>query len=143
MPRDHLAIASTTVLASAADVWTAITDPAAIATFMLETTVTSDWKVGSVITFTATHGGIEYRDHGRILDVRPGELLRMTHFSPRGRREDIPENYHTLTWTLEPEGDHTRVTLTQDNNESEDAAERSEAHWSTVLVGLTKYVEAG
>jgi uncharacterized protein YndB with AHSA1/START domain len=115
MTSNHIAIATTTINAPADAVWNALTDPALIK---------------------------EYEDHGRILDLKPGELLRSTHFSPLGGKQDIPENYHTLTWTLEPDGDSTTLTLTQDNNETEDAAKHSEDNWTTVLTGLKELVES-
>ena len=141
MTSDHIAIATTTIHATADAVWNALTDPALIKEYMFGSEVTSEWKVGSTITYSGVYEGTEYEDHGRILDLKPGELLRSTHFSPLGGKQDIPENYHTLTWTLEPEGETTQLTLTQDNNESEDAARHSEANWTTVLKGLKELVE--
>ena len=142
MTSNHLAIATTTIDAPADAVWKALTDPALIKEYMFGSEVTSEWKVGSTITYAGVYEGKEYEDHGRIHDLKPGELLRSTHFSPLTGKQDIPENYHTLTWTLESEGDATRLTLTQDNNESEDAAQHSEANWATVLNGLKELVEA-
>lgn len=138
---DHIATAQTNVAATPEEVWKALTDPALIKEYLFGSEVTSEWKVGSTITYTGVYEGTEYQDHGRILDFRPGELLRSTHFSPLGGKQDIPENYHTLTWMLEPDGETTRLTLTQDNNESEDAARHSEENWKTVLEGLKKLVE--
>ncbi|OOP62531.1 hypothetical protein BMF89_09600 [Arthrobacter sp. SRS-W-1-2016] len=48
-----------------------------------------------------------------------------THFSPLSGHVDAPENYHTLTWTLEPEDGMTRLTLAQDNNASPGGAAHS------------------
>ena len=142
MTGNHLAIATAMIHAPADAVWQALTDPALIKVYLFGSEVASEWKVGSTITYSGVYQGTEYQDHGRILDFRPGELLRSTHFSPLGGKQDIPENYHTLTWTLEPEGEQTRLTLTQDNNESEDAARHSEDNWKTVLDGLKELVEA-
>jgi uncharacterized protein YndB with AHSA1/START domain len=142
MTSNHIAIATTTINAPADAVWKALTDPALIKEYMFGSVVTSDWKVGSTITYAGVYEGKEYEDHGRILDLKPGELLRSTHFSPLGGKQDIPENYHTLTWTLEQEGDSTTLTLTQDNNETEDAAKHSEDNWTTVLTGLKELVES-
>lgn len=141
MTADHIAIATATIHASTDDVWRALTDPGLIKEYLFGSEVTSEWKVGSTITYSGVYEGTEYQDHGRILDFRPGELMRSTHFSPLGGKQDIPENYHTLTWTLEAVGDETRVTLTQDNNESEDAARHSEQNWATVLNGLKDVAE--
>jgi uncharacterized protein YndB with AHSA1/START domain len=141
MTSNHIAIATTTIHAPADSVWKALTDPELIKQYMFGSEVTSEWKVGSTITYAGVYEGTEYQDHGRILEFKPGQLLRSTHFSPLGGKQDIPENYHTLTWTLEADGDTTQLTLTQDNNESEDAARHSEDNWTSVLQGLKELVE--
>jgi hypothetical protein len=46
-----------------------------------------------------------------------------------------------LTYTLEKHGAHTKVVLTQDNNGSEEEAERSSSTWAAMLDGLKKTVE--
>lgn len=143
MSGNHLAIATTTISGSADAVWNALTDPDAIAKYMFGSTVTSEWHIGSTITYAGEYEGTKYQDHGRILDLRPGLLMRSTHFSPLSGRQDIPENYHTLTWTLEQEGDSTVVSLTQDNNDTEEAAQHSQQNWQKVLDGLKKVVERG
>ena len=38
-------------------------------------------------------------------------------------------------------GDHTRVSLFQDNNQTEEAREHSEKNWQTMLAALKKYLE--
>jgi uncharacterized protein YndB with AHSA1/START domain len=141
MSGNHPAIVSIAIRASAEAVWRALTDPAAIKQYMFGSEVTSDWEVGSTITYAGVYEGKEYEDYGRILELKPGVLMRTTHFSPSSGREDVPENYHTLTWRLEPEGDATRVTLTQDNNATEDAALDAESNWNSVLEGLKTLVE--
>jgi len=141
MTANHLAIATITIDAPASHVWDALTDPVAIEKYMFGSRVTSEWKVGSTIVYAGEFDGKPYEDHGRILDLKPGKLMRSTHFSPLGGKQDIPENYHTLTWTLEEGDDQTTVTLIQDNNETEEAAQHSEKNWQQVLAGLKKVVE--
>jgi hypothetical protein len=43
-------------------------------------------------------------------------------------KEDVPANYHTLVYELEQRDGTTRVALSQDNNSSKEAAERSQAN---------------
>ena len=42
---------------------------------------------------------------------------------------------------LAPDGERTRVTLSQDNNPTEQARERSERYWGTMLAALTQFLE--
>ena len=53
----------------------------------------------------------------------------------------MEENYHTLTYELHEMDGQTRVTLTQDNNATSEAAERSRANWEQMLAELKALVE--
>lgn len=142
MSENLIASSSIVIDAPPDKVWRALTDPKTIKKYYFGTRVTSDWEPGSPIIWKGVHEGRKYRDHGTILDVRPGELLIHTHFNEKSGREDIPENYHTLTYTLDGTGDRTEVTLTQDNNHSYEEVNYSEKNWRTVLEGLKKVVES-
>ena len=128
--------------ASADDVWRAITDPDLVEKYYFGTRVESDWEPGSPVTWSGEYEGKEYRDHGTVLEAVPGVRLIHTHFSPLSGREDIPENYHTLTWSLAADGEGTRLTLTQDNNHNYEDVEHSEKNWQQVLEGLKTVVES-
>jgi hypothetical protein len=67
--------------------------------------------------------------------------LKLTHFSPLGGEEDAPENYHTLVYELTENNGTTHVSLSQDNNSSEEAAEHSRENWEKMLGGLKEVVE--
>lgn len=142
MSDNLVATATVRTHASPDDVWRAITDPDLIARYYFGTRVRSDWHPGSAITWSGEYDGKQYEDHGTILEVLPRERLVHTHFSPLSGREDVPENYHTLTWTLDPDDEGTTVTLTQDNNHSYDEVEHSEKNWHQVLEGLKGVVES-
>jgi uncharacterized protein YndB with AHSA1/START domain len=109
---------------------------------MFGSRVTTDWKPGSSIVWKGEYEGKPYEDKGEILEVEPERRLRMTHFSPRSGDEDVPENYHTLTYELEALNGSTRVSLTQDGNDTAEAAEHSQANWEKMLSGLKATVEA-
>lgn len=142
MTNNLVATASVLVSAGPEKVWRALTDPAIIKRYMFGSDVTSDWEVGSAITYAGEYEGKRYEDHGTILEVRPHELLRLTHFSPLTGKPDAPENYHTITYTLDPQSDGTRLELSQDNNASEAEAEHSAANWQQMLDALKTEVES-
>ena len=141
MTNDHLATASTTIAATPDVVWNTLTDPDLIAEWMLGSRVSTEWRVGSRITWSGSYNGEDFEDHGTILDFQPNTLLRTTHFSPSGGRQDIPENYHTVTWRLTGSGGSTLLTLEQDNNPTEESAEHSSANWQSMLDGLRRVTE--
>jgi uncharacterized protein YndB with AHSA1/START domain len=137
----RVATARIEIDASPEEVWKALTEPALIGEYMFGTQVETDWKPGSRITWKGEFEGKEFEDRGEILDVDPQHRLAMTHFSPLSGREDRPESYHTVVYELEERGDGTVVSLSQDGNESEAAAEHSRSMWETVLAGLKETVE--
>jgi uncharacterized protein YndB with AHSA1/START domain len=142
MPANFIATASVTIDASPDRVWAALTNPALIRRYMFGSEVTSDWAAGSTISYAGEYEGKRYEDHGVILEITPGKLLRSTHFSPLSGRPDIPANYHTITYTLEGVGERTRLELVQDNNGSETEAEHSTANWTRMLEALKSVVES-
>jgi uncharacterized protein YndB with AHSA1/START domain len=134
---------STVIVAAPPDaVWRALTDPDIVKSYYFGTVVETDWKAGSPITWRGEWQGKPYEDRGTILEIEPGRLLKNTHFSPMSGQPDVPENYHTLTYSLEPDGASTRITLTQDNAASADEAKHDEENWTMMLEGLKKVVEA-
>ena len=73
----------------------------------------------------------------------PERRLKVTHFSPMSGQEDVPENYHTLTYELEDCGATTHISLSQDNNASEEQAEQFKGNWQSMLDSLKEVVERG
>jgi uncharacterized protein YndB with AHSA1/START domain len=140
---DHVATAETEISASPTQVWAALTDPERIKRFMFGSEVRTDWRQGSPITWRGVYDGKEYEDKGEILEIEPQRWMKVTHFSPLSGRPDVPENYHTLTYLLEERGNTTHVSLSQDNNASEEEAEHSRGMWKMLLDGLKEEVERG
>ena len=139
---DHLAKASTTIDAPAGRVWEALVTPSIIRQYMFGTNVTSDWKEGSPITWKGEWEGKAYEDKGVIQKIQPGRLIQFTHFSPQAGLPDKPENYHTVTIELAEDGsERTRVTLSQDNNPTDEARQHSEKNWGMMLDGMKKLLE--
>ena len=140
--RNHVAKAAVEIDASPDEVWTALTEPEQIKKYMFGSQVETTWQPGAPIVWKGEYEGKQYEDKGEIVELEPQRRLKMTHFSPLSGEEDVPENYHTVLYELEQDGQKTRVGLTQDNNSSEEAAEHSKGNWEKVLAGLKEVVEA-
>ena len=123
-------------------VWEALVTPQLIKRYLLGTEVTTDWQVGSPITYKGVWEGKAYEDKGKVLEIEPGKLLVSTFWSSMAGLPDVPENYKTVRYDLSAEGKRTILTLTQDNNETRDAASNSEQNWKAVLAEMKKLVEA-
>jgi len=142
MSRGFEAVNTVTIDASSAEVWDALTNPDKVKQYMHGTHVSSDWKVGSPIRWTGEWKGKPYEDKGQVLEVRPLKLLRYTHWSPMGGGEDKPENYHTVTYELSGDDGRTVLTLTQDNNPTQEEADKmAKDNWGPVLSGLKETAE--
>ena len=141
MNEKYVAKASMTINAPTLRVWEALTQPDLIKQYLFGTQVTTDWKVGSPITYEGVWEGKAYKDKGVILQVEPGKLLVSTYWSALSGLPDIPENYQTVRYELAAEGGGTRLTIGQDNNASPEDANHSAQNWSMVLDGLKKLLE--
>lgn len=141
MNNKFTASATTTINAPASKVWQALVNPEIIKQYLFNTDVISDWQVGSPIVYRGEWEGKPFEDKGKILEIEPEKILKSTHWSPTSGVPDLPENYHTVTYTLSEKGENTEVTITQDNNASEEEKTHSEQNWRTVLEGMKKLLE--
>ena len=131
-----------TINAPAAKVWEAFTTPRLLKQIFFGADVISDWKVGSPIVYKGEWDGKPYEDKGIILQFEPEKLLVTTHWSPLSGVPDVPENYHTVSYKLSGMGNSTKLTITQDNNATEDEKMHSEQNWKMMLDGVKKMLEA-
>lgn len=133
MTGKYVATSTITIDAPTERVWAVLTDRDAIKEFMFGTDVETDWTIGAPIVWRGVWEGKAYEDKGVVLEFEPGRRLVNTHFSPLSGQDDAPENYHTLTWTLEGEAGTTELTLSQDNNASLEEAEHSKGMWDSLV----------
>jgi uncharacterized protein YndB with AHSA1/START domain len=141
MGQNLIARATISIHANRSKVWEALVDPKAIKQYMFGTDVVTDWNEGSRIIWKGVWQGKAYEDKGKILEFKPQRRLQYSHFSPLSGQPDDPENYHTVTIDLSGEGQRTTVTLTQDNNPTEQARQHSEENWEMMLISMKKYLE--
>ena len=141
MKESFTATANITIRVRADQVWKALTDPELIKQYLFGTEASSEWKVGSSITYRGVWQGKPYEDKGIILDLKPNKLLKSTYWSGMSGLEDKPENYNTVTYSLSETNKYTTLTVTQDNNRTREGAAHSEANWGTVLKGLKDLLE--
>lgn len=141
MTGKYVATSTITIEAPTSRVWSVLTDHDAMTEFMFGSDVVTDWTIGGPIVWRGIWEGKEYEDRGRILEFEPGRRLVVTHFSPLSGQEDTPENYHTLTWTLEGETGTTELMLSLDNNASAEEAKHSKGMCDSLVVGVKAIAE--
>ncbi len=141
MSQDLIVKVEVVINASINKVWEGLTDPKLIKQYLFGTETVTDWKVGSPIIWKGVWQGKTYEDKGKILRVIPQKLLETSYWSSMSGLPEKRENYKKITYELTQENGNTKVTLTQDNNLTEEDKNHSEQNWKTVLEGLKKILE--
>ena len=137
---DFIATARADVDAPPSHVWMVLTDNQLLGEVMFGSEIITDWHVGGPIVFRGEWECKPFEDKGVIDELSEPRLLRMQHFSPLSGLPDEPENYNHVAFELSPLGDgsRTRVTITQDGNADQAAADHSTANWQAMLESLKK-----
>ena len=142
MNETQTAKATITINVPTSKVWEALTKPEWIKQYLFGTEVTTDWQVGSPIRYRGVWQGKPYEDKGKVLQLESGKLLVSTFWSSLSGLPDIPENYKTVRYELSSEDGGTSLTVTQDNNSSEEEVRHSEENWTMVLNGIKRLLES-
>lgn len=141
METNFVAHASIDIAAPREKVWDALVNPETIKKYMFGTNVVTDWREGSPISWKGEWQGKSYEDKGEIRRFTLLQSIQYTHFSPMSGLPDKPENYHTVSINLTDEPAHTRVSLSQDKNPTEQSRQHSEKNWKMMLESLKILLE--
>ena len=115
-----------------------MTNPGFIKQWLYGTNTVSDWKPGSTILFTGNWQGIEYKDKGKIIDIKAEKILKYDFWRGFSGLPDSPENYPEITFTLTPKDNYT---LQQTNFATETMFEHSDKNWDATLDTMKKLIE--
>ena len=88
-------------------VWDILTNPDYIAQYLFGTRTTTDWKMGSEISFDGNYDGHAYSDKGIVMVNQPYQLLAYDYWSQFSGLEDSPENYCEVSYQLQDNLDGT------------------------------------
>lgn len=132
---------SVIIKAPLSKVWDALINPEIIKQYLFGTTAVSEWKEGGSIIYKGVWQGKEYEDKGTILKIVNEKLFETTYWSSMSGTSDSPENYKKITYELNPEKNGIKLTITQDNNSSEEEKNHSEENWKMVLNTIKELLE--
>ena len=125
------------IAASPERVWEALTQSELTKQYYYGNTVESDWQPGSPLVYRNADGSESIRCE--VVEADPPSRLVHTFFFPGA--DETPSR---VTWTIEPRGAASLLTLVHDEFDGETQTYRSVAHgWVPVLSGLKTLLETG
>jgi uncharacterized protein YndB with AHSA1/START domain len=139
--KDIIVNVSIEINAPISKVWKALVTPSIIKEYMFGTETTSDWKVGSRISYKGVWEGKEYEDGGIITEFSENKVFESTYFSSMSGEEDLPENYSTVRYEVAEMPNGTLLTISQDNCKDKERADHSSSNWNYILKLLKEIVE--
>jgi uncharacterized protein YndB with AHSA1/START domain len=131
------------------NIWDALINPSKTKIYMFGCETITDWKIASDLLWEGSYQGQKMVFvKGKVLVFEPHQKLVYTVFDPNSTMDDIPENYLSVTYTLEEKNDGVLFTVTQGDYSKVAEGERryqesynNEEGWNPILVAIKKLVE--
>ncbi len=141
MAKGFVAKIEITINVAPEKVWEALTKPEMVKQYLFGTNLVTDWTVGGPIIYKGEWEGRPYEDKGKVLEFVPHARIVSTYWSNMSGLPDVPENYNTIVTELEEVNGGTKLTLTQDNNATEEKRDHSQKNWTMVLEKMKEILE--
>ncbi len=122
-----------TLNSSSEKVWDVITNPEKIKHWFSGANAESEWKEGSLVSFSGEWNGNEYEDKGIIMQVIPQKIIQFSYWSTFSGLPDKPENYSIVTFRIEGKGNTTILALSQTNFAASSMYEYLDKNWEASL----------
>ncbi len=132
---------SVTIDAAVQDVWHALTDTTLIGKYFFNVKVNGDWKEGNTILYTGNWQDRKFKSKAKVLQVREQKVLKYSYWSDMSGNEDLPENYHIITYELKPVDGKTELIMTEENLQDEKMKEKSAMLWKHVFEKMRGLLE--
>jgi uncharacterized protein YndB with AHSA1/START domain len=136
----HELVARATILieASPSHVWRVLLEPNTILQMVPVTEVLEPWRLGEAFRWKFDMNGHASVVEGTVRRLEEGRLLQYDFIDPHSRDLRGRDNLLQVTLELAPEGQKTRVSVTQTGNESEAARLHAEGGWRLALNNLAR-----
>ncbi len=134
-------ISTISIDATKSKVWDTLTKPELVKLWQYGSELVTNWELGSGIRFRTEWEGKVFEQWGKILEVRPTELLKYSLFAPRPDLEDKPENYFIMSYILTAENDQTKLEIIQEDNRPGAVQEEPQGEENPVLKMLKEIAE--
>jgi uncharacterized protein YndB with AHSA1/START domain len=135
-------ISTIKINASTQKVWDTITKPELVKLWQYGSDLLTTWEIGSDIKFRTEWEGKVFEQWGKVLEMRPNELVKYSLYAPRPDLEDKPENYFIMTYVLTHQDGQTQLKIIQEDNRPNAAQEEPQGEENPVLKSLKELAEA-
>lgn len=141
MNQGHTYTKSITINATAAQVWSVLTNAESTPAFYFGMQWITDWKKDSPIIFRGEWDHQPFEDKGFILDIEPEKFIHFSYFNPSQGKPDVPENYTVMRFELASAADRTQFTVYQYGFKSETEFQTVITKWDSLLYDVKKLTE--
>ena len=122
-------------------VWDTITKAELVKLWQYGSDLLTTWEIESEIKFRTEWEDQVFEQWGKVLEVKPNQLVRYSLFAPRPGLEDKPENYFIMNYILTNEGSRTKLEIVQEDNRPNAKQEEPQGEENPVLQSLKKVAE--
>jgi uncharacterized protein YndB with AHSA1/START domain len=134
-------ISTIKINASIQKVWDTITKPELVKRWQYGSDLLTTWEIGSDIKFITEWEGKLFEQWGKVLEVRPNELVKYSLFAPGPDLEDKPENHFIMTYVLTQQDGQTKLEIIQEDNRPNAVQEEPHGEENQVLKSLKELAE--
>jgi uncharacterized protein YndB with AHSA1/START domain len=125
---------------SVEEVWDALVNPSKVIQY-LGSTLKTDWKAGSAITWEGDMHGTPFVNKGVVLTYQPYTLLKYSYWSGMGGDADAPENYSEVTYQLTEQEGGVYLNYTRENIPTIIEQQIFQTHINSMLESIKKIIE--
>jgi len=122
-------------------VWAALTQPELVKQWQYGSDFTTDWKIGSKISFKNEWESKVFEQCGTVLAFNPNKNLKYSLFFLGPDSEDKPENYFEMEYRLTPMESKTLLEIIQEDHRAEAQQEEVQGEENPILKRLKELLE--
>ena len=122
-------------------VWDTITRAELVKLWQYGSDLLTTWEIGTEIKFRTEWEDKVFEQWGKVLEVKPNQLVRYSLFAPRPGLEDKPENYFIMNYILTVDNGQTKLEIVQEDNRLNAKQEEPQGEENLVLQSLKKIAE--
>lgn len=130
-----------TINSSIQKVWDTVTKPELVKLWQFGSDLITTWEIGSDIKFRTEWGDKVFEQWGRVVEMKPLQLVKYTLFAPRPDLEDKPENYFIMSYVFTSENGQTKLEIIQEDHRPNAVQEAPQGEENPILKSLKELAE--